>query len=215
MSASERREQLVAVGRALFAERGYEGASMEEVAARAGVSKPVVYEHFGSKELLYRRVVEEETAELLRRVTAALLGPSENSRDMLETAASALLGYIEEHRQGFRILVRDRAAPGGTGTYASLMNDIASRVDYVLAGEFRERGFDPSTSPMYAQMLVGMISQTGLWWLDAREPEQREVLRHIVTLAWNGLASLDQHPVLRPERQALPDALPARGPDDR
>ena len=60
MSASERREQLIAVARGLFAERGFDATSVEEVAARAQVSKPVVYEHFGGKEGLYAVVVDRE-----------------------------------------------------------------------------------------------------------------------------------------------------------
>ena len=60
MTGAERREQLLGVGRRLFAERGFDAASIEEVAARAGVSKPVVYEHFGGKEGLYAVVVDRE-----------------------------------------------------------------------------------------------------------------------------------------------------------
>ena len=59
MSAAERREQLIAIARELFAERGFEGTSVEEIAARAGVSKPVVYEHFGGKDGAYAVVVDE------------------------------------------------------------------------------------------------------------------------------------------------------------
>ena len=69
MTGQARREQLLDVGRALFAERGYQGASIEEVAHRAGVSKPVVYEHFGGKEGLYAVVVDREMRELLEHLS--------------------------------------------------------------------------------------------------------------------------------------------------
>ena len=72
MSGTERREQLVGVGRSVFAARGFEAATVEEIAAKAGVSKPVVYEHFGGKEGLYAVVVDREMASLLAGVTAAL-----------------------------------------------------------------------------------------------------------------------------------------------
>ena len=72
MTGRERREQLLDVGRALFAEKGFEATSIEEIAARAGVSKPVVYEHFGGKEGLYAVVVDREMSDLLDRLTAAL-----------------------------------------------------------------------------------------------------------------------------------------------
>ncbi|CAB0641083.1 hypothetical protein CIPA99_00821 [Corynebacterium diphtheriae] len=64
MSGIQRREQLIAIGREVFAERGFDGASMEEIAARAGVSKPVVYEHFGGKEGLYAVIVDREMVKL-------------------------------------------------------------------------------------------------------------------------------------------------------
>src|ERR1700712_4156722 len=72
MPGQQRREQLIAIGRALFAEKGYDGASIEEVSARAGVSKPVVYEHFGGKEGLYAVVVDREMADLLERLSSSM-----------------------------------------------------------------------------------------------------------------------------------------------
>src|ERR687890_594090 len=72
MTGRERREQLIQVGRALFAERGFDGTSIEEIAARAKVSKPIVYEHFGGKEGLYAVVIDREVRALLERITAAL-----------------------------------------------------------------------------------------------------------------------------------------------
>ena len=65
MTGSERRHQLIDIARSLFAERGYEGTSIEEIALRANVSKPVVYEHFGGKEGLYAVVVDREMSALL------------------------------------------------------------------------------------------------------------------------------------------------------
>src|SRR5688572_6608282 len=72
MSGQERRSQLLDVGREVFAERGFEGASIEEIAQRANITKPVVYEHFGGKEGLYAVIVDREVQQLLRRVTHAL-----------------------------------------------------------------------------------------------------------------------------------------------
>ncbi|HEX6194634.1 MAG TPA: helix-turn-helix domain-containing protein, partial [Jiangellaceae bacterium] len=72
MTGKQRREQLLDVGRALFAERGFDGTSIEEVASQAGVSKPVVYEHFRSKEGLFAVVVDREMETLLGAITAAL-----------------------------------------------------------------------------------------------------------------------------------------------
>jgi AcrR family transcriptional regulator len=194
MSGKERREQLIEISRALFAEKGFDGTSIEEIAASAMVSKPVVYEHFGGKEGLYAVVVDREMQKLLGMVTEAL--SATHALVKLERAALALLRYIEESSEGFRILVRDSHAASGTGTFASLISEIASQVEDVLADEFSNRGYDPKLAPMYAQMLVGMVALTGQWWLDVRRPKREEVAAHVVNLAWNGLTGLAPAPGL-------------------
>jgi len=192
MTGQERRQQLLDIGRRLFAERGLGGTSIEEIAAQAGVSKPVVYEHFGGKEGLYAVVVDREVERFLTMATSLLEG--EDTREKFEAAAIALLRYIEENADGFRILVRDSPPGSGSGTFSSLISDIASQVEYILGDVFKARGYDPKYAPMYAQMLVGMVAFTGQWWLDARKPKLEEVAAHLVNMAWNGLSQLDPRP---------------------
>jgi AcrR family transcriptional regulator len=188
MTGRQRREQLVQVGRSLFAEKGFDGTSIEEIAARAGVSKPVVYEHFGGKEGLYAVVVDREMSDLMDRLTAALSAGS--PRELAERSALALLTYIEEQADGFRILSRDSTA----GAFSSLLNDIANQVEYVLVREFSQHRISPEHAAMYAQMLVGMVALTGMWWLEERKPSREDVAAHLVNLGWNGLAHLEAEP---------------------
>ena len=195
MTATERREQLIAIARRAFAERGFDGVSVEEIAARAAVSKPVVYEHFGGKEGLYAVVVDREVQELLGTMREALTATSQ--RMLLEQATFALLDYVEASSDGFRILVRDSPPGSGIGRYVSIISDTVTRVEGILGDQFAARGFDPKVAPLYAQMLVGMVSTTGQWWLDARTPDKDVVAAHLVNLAWNGLANLEQNPELR------------------
>ena len=195
MTSAERREQLIEIARGLFAERGFEGTSIEEIASRAEVSKPIVYEHFGGKEGLYAVVVDREVRQLLSMMRISLTAG--HPRDLLEQAAVALLDYIEHSSDGFRILVRDSPIGSETGSFVSIIGDIASRVEYILEEEFRTRGFDAKFAPMYAQMLVGMVGTTGQWWLDVRKPGKTEVAAHLVNLAWNGLSGLEKDPGLR------------------
>src|SRR3954467_11826607 len=156
MTGKERREQLVEIGRALFAERGLDGTAVEEIASRAGVTKPVVYEHFGGKEGLYAVVVDREMERVLSGITAALSGGS--APELLEQAALAFLVYIEEQPDGFRILVRDSPVASASGTFASLISDIATQVEYILAREFKSRGYDTKLAGLYGQALVGMVA---------------------------------------------------------
>ncbi|MGW6200660.1 TetR/AcrR family transcriptional regulator [Kribbella sp. NPDC055110] len=194
MTSAERREQLITIARGLFAQKGYEATSVEEIAHRAEVSKPVVYEHFGGKEGLYAVVVDREVRALLDGVTGALTAG--RAHELVEQAALALLDYIENNSDGFRILVRDSPVGSSTGSFISILSDVATRVEHILAEEFKRRGLDPKNAPMYAQMLVGMVALTGQWWLDARKPKKQDVAAHLVNLAWNGLSGLEVKPVL-------------------
>ncbi|MEU6013744.1 TetR/AcrR family transcriptional regulator [Streptomyces sp. NPDC047515] len=200
MTGKERREQLLDIGRTLFADKGFEGTSVEEIASRAGVSKPVVYEHFGGKEGLYAVVVDREMRQLLDMVTGALTAG--HPRELLEQAAFALLDYIETYTDGFRILVRDSPVAQSTGTFASLISDIATQVEDILGLEFKARGFDPKLAPLYAQALVGMVALTGQWWVNARKPKKAEVAAHLVNLAWHGLENLESKPRLIGHRKS-------------
>jgi len=190
MTGKERRQQLLDIGRRLFAERGFEGTSIEEIAAQAGVSKPVVYEHFGGKEGLYAVVVDREVERLLAMATSLLEGG--HSKPKFEAAAVGLLRYIDENADGFRILVRDSNPGSSTGTYGTLLGDIAVQVEYIMADFLKSRGRDTKLAPMYSQMLVGMVAFTGQWWLDARKPKLEQVAANLIDLAWNGLAGLDE-----------------------
>ena len=195
MTGKERREQLLGVGRTLFAERGYDGTSVEEIASRAGVSKPVVYEHFGGKEGLYAVVVDREVQHLMDAFAAALSG--ESPKVLLEQACLVLLTYVEEQGDGFRILVRE--SPVGTeraGGFATIMSDVASQVEYIIASQFKARGFETKLAGLYSQALVGMVALTGQWWQDHRKPRRDEVAAHLVNLAWNGLSRLEPKPKL-------------------
>jgi AcrR family transcriptional regulator len=196
MTGPQRREQLITVGRGLFADKGFEGTTVEEIAATAEVSKPVIYEHFGGKEGLYAVVVDREIQALLHAITDALGEPG-HARELLERAALALLDYIETSTDGFRILVRDSPPGQSTGSFASLISDVATQVEHILAAEFKRRKLDPKVAPLYAQMLVGMVAIPGGWWLDSRRIKKDDVAAHLVNLAWNGLAGLEPRPRLR------------------
>jgi AcrR family transcriptional regulator len=206
MTGAQRRQQLLDIGRELFGQKGYEATSIEEIAARAEVSKPVVYEHFGGKEGLYAVVVDREMQLLLDRFTSALSLPG-HPRELLERAALVLLEYIEDETEGFRVLTRD-APPvtSGVGSFSSLIGEVARKVEHILADQFAGRGYDPHLAELYSQALVGMVALVGQWWLDNRSPGKREVAAHLVNLAYNGLAHLDPEPHLADVAPPAPGA---------
>ena len=166
MTSLQRREQLIEVGRSLFAAKGFEAVSVEEIAAHAKVSKPIVYEHFGGKEGLYAVIVDREMRALTGTLTAALDDPTVHPRQIVERTALALLTYIEENAEGFQVLVRDSPSTDPSGSFSSLMGDIAVRVEDILSETFKRQKLSAKGVPYYAQMLVGMTVFTGQYWAD-------------------------------------------------
>jgi AcrR family transcriptional regulator len=207
MTASERRTQLVGVAKEVFAEHGYDGASIEEIAARAKVSKPIVYEHFGGKEGLYAVVVDREVSRLLEMITSRI-GPDIGPREQVHASAMAFLDYIEADPAGFRVLVRDSPSGFSGGGMAGLLSDVAEKAEGILAGFFAESGLDVESAPLYANALVGMIVRVGSWWSEVRTPPKETVAAHVSALVYVGLSRLPRDPTRPPEDSELFDAVP-------
>jgi AcrR family transcriptional regulator len=188
LTSAARRAQLIEVGRKAFAKKGYEAISVEEIAARAKVSKPIVYEHFGGKEGLYAVIVDREVEYVVAMISEAI--SSGSPRERLEKAALAFLVYVKEHPHGFAVLTHDAPVTATRGNLSSLLNDVAERVGQVFAVAFKEAGYDAKTAPIYAHALVGMVTFVGQWWTEARKPPVEEVAGHLVGLAWMGLRHL-------------------------
>ena len=194
LPAFERRAQLIEVGRGVFAKHGYEGTSVEEIAKRAKVSKPIIYEHFGGKEGLYAVIVDREMDYVVRRIVEAISAGS--PRERVEHASLAFLNYVKDHPDGFAVLSQDSPLTSSRGTMSSLLNDMAERVGDVFASSFKEAGYDPKTAPIYANALIGMVTFVGKWWMEERKPDVEEVAKHIGALAWMGLRHLPKRPTL-------------------
>ena len=171
MTGPQRREQLLEVGRKLFADKGFEGTSVEEIAAKAGVSKPVVYEHFGGKEGLYAVVVDREIRALLDGINAALRG----SRPPARPARAGGPRAARLHRGVDRRLPDPRARLPRRPVDRVVRESDQRRRDAGGAPARRRvqaARLDPKSAPLYAQMLVGMVALTGQWWLDSPQVQE-------------------------------------------
>ena len=196
LSAAARRAQLIEVGRSAFARKGYEATSVEEIAKRAKVSKPIVYGHFGGKEGLYAVIVDREVEYVVGVISAAIATGSPRQR--IERAALAFLTYVKDHPEGFAVLSHDAPITASRGTLSSLLSDVAERVGEVFAVAFKEAGYDAKTAPIYAHALVGMVTFVGQWWTEVRKPSVEKVASHIAGLAWMGLRHLPERPAAIP-----------------
>ena len=214
MSSYQRREQLLRIGRSLFAAKGFEAVSVEEIAATAKVSKPIVYEHFGGKEGLYAVVVDREMRALNDTLVAALSAQDVHPRQIVERTALALLTYIEENAEGFQVLVRDSPSTDPSSSFSSLLGDVSMRVGEILSEWFKNQKLPTKGVPYYAQMLVGMTVFTGQYWADQRKVSKEQLAALIVNLAWNGLSRMKAKPELRFEGEKAKKAAQRAAEND-
>lgn len=193
LTAAARRAQLIEIGREVFAERGYGATSVEEIAARAKVSKPILYDHFGGKEGLYAVVVDREMEHILRLIVEAV--SSGSARERLEQATLAYLTYVRDRPLGFAVLLRDAPQQKRNGEMPVLMHELADRIGDVFAEQFHAAGYDPKSAPIYAHALVGMVAFVGQWWTESSDPLSIEtVASHVAALVWRGLRHLPKQP---------------------
>ena len=193
LSGPARRVQLMAVGCQVFAAKGYEAASIDEIAHKAGVSKPMVYEHFGSKEGLYAAIVEREMDELVARVSHLI--SKGTPRQRFEGAVVAFMSYVRDEPAGFAVLSRDSPIAIERRGLTRVIDDLAGRVGEVFRGAFARAGYNARVAPIYANALVGMVTQVGQWWAAQDRPFSVDhVARHLAALGWMGLRHLPKDP---------------------
>lgn len=173
----------------MFAKQGYEYALIEDIAQKAGVSKPIVYEHFGAKEGLYAAIVEREMDDLVLRVSDSIAQGTPRQR--FENAVSAFMKYAREEPEGFAVLTRDSPTAVGRRGLTRVIDDLALRVTEVFTKEFTRAGYAPAISPIFAHALVGMVTQVGQWWAaEGRSVDPEYVVKHLSALGWLGLRHL-------------------------
>ncbi len=192
LSAAERRSQLLEVARKVFAARGYEATSLDDVAKKAGVSKPILYEHFGAKEGLYAAIVAKEMDQLVATVSAAIAQGS--ARERFEGAVVAFLSYAREEPAGFAVLTRDSPTSARRGL-TRVIDDLAQRVGDIFSDEFEAAGFNAKVAPIYANAIVGMVTQVGQWWAaEGSSFSLEQVVKHVTAFGWMGLRHLPLDP---------------------
>jgi len=185
LSGGERRAQLVALGIDLFAEHGYHGLSMEQLADAAGVSKPVLYQHFPSKRDLYLAIVHDAVAELDRRVRGALAGTTSN-RDRVQGAIYAYFDFVEDRR--FRLLfsTAELTDEGVRNAIEGAMATVAQAVAGLIA---EDAALSPRAALFLACGLRGLAMDGARWWVEQDEVDKDEAVRLLSRLAWRGLGS--------------------------
>jgi AcrR family transcriptional regulator len=180
-----REQQMLKVAGDVFAERGFHAASMDEIAERADISKPMLYAYFGSKEGLYSAYVERAGADLLARMDAAV-DPSLEPGDQVRASMMAFYGFVEEHRQGWAVMARELASGGGpfAESFARVRAKIVRRMALLLASRLDERDADA-----LATGFVGAGESLAAWWLDHPEETREQVVQRVMDVGWSGVGA--------------------------
>lgn len=192
LSAPARRTQLLEVAGRLFAELGFHGLSMEHLADTAGVTKPVLYQHFPSKRDLYLALVREGVAESEAQVRKALEGTDDN-RARVEGAIAAYVDFVADRR--FPLLF---GSPGPVDEeVAALLAEGEAVVSRLIGGLIADdAGLEPAAALLLASALRGLAVEGARWFTEHPELDRAEAARLLARLAWRGIGGF------RPDQKA-------------
>jgi AcrR family transcriptional regulator len=166
---------------------------MNVIAAEAGITKPILYRHFGDKGGLYRALAERHIDSLLERLRTALLTRG-GLRARTQATVEAYLASVEEQPQIYRFLVERAAAevPDVRGQVVGFVRRFGDELAAGIASEPELAGIDPQRAVIWAHAIAGMVQSTGDWWLDHPEVPRAQVVDQLVALLWDGFSGVGQ-----------------------
>jgi AcrR family transcriptional regulator len=184
-----REHQLLEVAEQLFATQGYQGTSIEDIASVAGVSRPIVYDHFGSKDGIYLACVRRARAELERMFTGAA-GASDDPAQQLLGGLNAYFEFIERDRSAWDVLFGGGTAVAGPAAeeVTSLRFATVGRIAELLARAAPDA--DAQTVEAFAHALSGSSEQLAKWWRHNPQLSRQQIVGYEVAFAWLGLQQL-------------------------
>jgi|GEM_PF-44698 AcrR family transcriptional regulator len=206
----ERRAQLLLAAREVFVARGYHAAAMDEIAERAGVSKPVLYQHFPGKRDLYLALLDSSVDAFVDRVRAALSSTEDNKR-RVDAAVRAYFEYIDADDGSFRLLFENdlTGQPEVRERLESLTQRCAEAIAEVIASD---TGLGPDESHLLAAGLVGMAQVSARYWLGTEEALPRDDATGLVaTLGWRGIGGFPRRGEHDGEALPAPSGARRRG----
>ena len=190
MRGPERKAQLLDVARKVFGRNGFHGVSMDDVAREAGVTKPILYDHFTSKEALYLALLDADSLELEERIRSALAAPTGN-RERIRASFRAYFEFVDEHAEGFRLLMQETV--GANDVFRSgvgrVRNRIMQEVSDLIVRESKGR-LDREDADTVALALVGMVETAARHDPGGPMDRRRRSVDTLVRLAWRGITNL-------------------------
>lgn len=180
------------------------GVSVAEIAAEAGITKPVLYRHFTDRADLQHAVGLEAAALLMARIAPALSEDAlevatTDPRDLISSLVDAFLASIEDEPELWRFVVHPPIERGSTGTIVDdAREQIARLLATLIGGRLRELKLDSGGAEAWAQGLVGMVQSAGDWWLERRTMSRAALTEYLTTLIWGGMSAVLDLPERRP-----------------
>jgi AcrR family transcriptional regulator len=183
------RDKLIAAGRHVFGEHGFDAATTAQIADRAAISKSVLYHYFGSKADLYRAILEVDTRELLDKVAAAVATVSP-AGPRLRPGIDAYLRFLWERPASWRLLLRDAPSdPGLLQLHDRLRQERATALGALLSRPGKA-SHGVAAQALYTELLTIAIRAFADWWYDHRDTERDRVLEAILDFAAAGTGQL-------------------------
>jgi AcrR family transcriptional regulator len=209
LSRKVREQQMLDAAVSVFAQRGYHETSMDDVAVRAGISKPMVYLYLGSKEELFARCLEQESRRLLDAIAAAVVDGKEPPPpdEQLWRALHAVFTVVSKHRDGWTVLHRQgMKATGALGERAAaLRGQTIEVVRQLLAKAWatgRRRKAHAEELQMCAHALVGAAESVADWLADHPDVTPELAARRLMTISWVGLGDIMNGETWRPSSRS-------------
>lgn len=192
MPRSARRAQLLEAAQSVFAESGYHAAAMDEIADRAHVSKPVLYQHFPGKLDLYLALIEQHTSELPELVRAAMASTQDN-QERVAAAVRTFFTFVEREDAAFRLVFESDllGEPEVAGRVDRMSAECADAVARVIQ---EDTDLPPEQALLLGVATVGMSQTVARSWLHGRTVPREEAERLVSSLVWRGLAGFPLHP---------------------
>jgi AcrR family transcriptional regulator len=187
--ARSRRRQLIAAADRVIRRRGPD-ASMDEIAAEAGVTKPILYRHFGHKDGLYRVLVRRYMRAIYRSSEAKLA--EENPRRRLAHAVDAYLRTVEQEPEIFRFVRAISTQPEAAGAAAALVRRHADEIARATRPDLQRLGLDVEAAEPWAHGIVGMMQFVASWWLEHPDVPRERLVSQLTTLLWDGFGHLHE-----------------------
>ena len=185
--AAERRSRILKAARSVFADKGYESASLDDIAAKAKITKPVLYDHFDSKEDLYVKVLEDASEELLASLLETVRAPAPDPGTRVVRAVDFLTAWISSHSDHWRLLFRE---PTGSRRIVRAHRDVRVRASSAIAKEFLGEPAgrrDPERLEMTSELLAGAMHALTEWWYHHRDVQPQKLRDVAISVLWDGL----------------------------